>query len=302
MMMNPTIQAQSVIYNNEIPSLLTAIDNMANAVRVEREQRGYIGRVSLCYGDASETPVLTEKQVQAIQNRYKDDLDFHYQFFGFNSGSAKGQNVLGLGSKADYILIMNPDIIVSPRFFVEMLYPFANSNIGIVEARQTPIEHHKQYDPITFETDWATGACALVPTSVFEQIHGYDSDTFFMYCDDVDFSWRVRLLGYQIFYQPLAPVYHAKRLNFNAGWKPTAAEEYYSAEAAILMAHKWSYPERVQKLLWTYEESTNPNHKKAAEHYRQLEREGKLPTPIDPEHKVARFVDGGYYAENRFTL
>ncbi len=302
MMMNPTIQAQSVIYNNEIPSLLTAIDNMANAVRVEREQRGYIGRVSLCYGDASETPVLTEKQVQAIQNRYKDDLDFHYQFFGFNSGSAKGQNVLGLGSKADYILIMNPDIIVSPRFFVEMLYPFANSNIGIVEARQTPIEHHKQYDPITFETGWATGACALVPTSVFEQIHGYDSDTFFMYCDDVDFSWRVRLLGYQIFYQPLAPVYHAKRLSFNAGWKPTAAEEYYSAEAAILMAHKWSYPERVQKLLWTYEESTNPNHKKAAEHYRQLEREGKLPTPIDPEHKVGRFVDGGYYAENRFTL
>ncbi len=302
MMTNPTIQAQSVIYNNEIPSLLTAIDNMANAVRVEREQRGYIGRVSLCYGDASETPVLTEKHVQAIQNRYKDDLDFHYQFFGFNSGSAKGQNVLGLGSKADYILIMNPDIIVSPRFFVEMLYPFANSNVGIVEARQTPIEHHKQYDPITFETDWATGACALVPTSVFEQIHGYDSDTFFMYCDDVDFSWRVRLLGYQIFYQPLAPVYHAKRLSFNAGWKPTAAEEYYSAEAAILMAHKWSYPERVQKLLWTYEESTNPNHKKAAEHYRQLEREGKLPTPIDPEHKVGRFVDGGYYAENRFTL
>lgn len=302
MMIHPIIQAQSVIYNNEIPSLLTAIDNMANAVRVEHEQQGYVGRISLCYGDASEKPVLTDDQVSTIQSRYKDDLDFHYHFFGFNSGSAKGQNLLGLGTNADYILIMNPDIIVSPRFFVEMLYPFDNPKVGIVEARQTPIEHHKQYDPVTMETGWATGACALVPTSVFEEIHGYDSDTFFMYCDDVDFSWRVRLLGYQIYYQPLAPVYHAKRLNSNAGWKPTAAEEYYSAEAAILMAHKWSYPVHVQKLLRAYSESTNPNQKKAAEHYRQLKREGKLPAPIDPEHKVGRFVDGGYYAENRFTL
>ncbi len=301
-MIHPTIQAQSVIYNNEIQSLLTAIDNMANAVRVEREQVGYIGRVSLCYGDASEKPVLTGEQVHAIQERFKDELDFHYQFFGFNSGSAKGQNLLGLEANTDYILIMNPDIIVSPRFFMEMLYPFENHKVGIVEARQTPIEHHKQYNPVTMETEWATGACAMVPTSVFKQIHGYDSDTFFMYCDDVDFSWRVRLLGYQIFYQPLAPVYHAKRLNFNAGWKPTAAEEYYSAEAAILMAHKWSYPGRVQELLRAYSESSNQNHKKAAEHYRQLEREGKLPIPIDPEHKVGRFVDGGYYAENRFTL
>jgi GT2 family glycosyltransferase len=301
MTQHPTIQAQSVIYNNDIPSLLRAIDNMANAVRVEREQCGYIGRVSLRYGDASEKPILTQEQVEAIQKKFEKEIDFNYQVFGFNSGSAKGQNLLGLGTNADYILIMNPDIIVSPRFFIEMIYPFENTAVGLVEARQTPIEHHKQYDPTSMLTDWSTGACSLVPTKVFEAIDGYDSDTFFMYCDDVDFSWRVRLLGYQLYYQPLAPVYHAKRLSHNAAWKPTAAEEYYSAEAAILMAHKWSNPERVKKLLRIYSESANKNLNKAVEHYRQMEREGKLPTPIDPEHKVARFV-GDYYAENRFTL
>lgn len=299
---HPTIQVQSVIYKNEISSLLKAIDNLANAVRIEREQRGFLGKVSLCYGDASDTPVFTDEQLETIKKKFAEDIDFRYKAFGFNSGSAKGHNILGNDLEADYVMIMNPDIIVSPRVFVELMYPFENSKVGMVEARQTPIEHQKQYDVVTMETEWAATACAVIPTEVFKKLKGFDEDTFFMYCDDVDFSWRVRLLGYQIYYQPLAPVYHAKRLNSNAGWQPTAAEEYYSSEAAILMAHKWSYPERVQKLLWTYSESTNPNQKKAAEHYRQLEREGKLPTPIDPEHKVGRFVDGGYYAENRFTL
>ena len=31
-----------------------------------------------------------------------------------------------------------------------------------------------------------------------------------MYCDDVDFSWRVRLLGYKVIYRSDAPVFHAE--------------------------------------------------------------------------------------------
>ena len=298
---NPTLQAQSVIYKNDIPSLMKAIANMANAVRVEREECGYLGRVSLYYGDASDEPVLTEDQVRRINEEFGEYLDFKYTVFGFNSGSARGQNLLGLESDADYILIMNPDVIVSPRFFIEMLYPFQYEGIGLVEARQTPIEHHKQYDPVTMETDWATGACALVPTELFKKINGYDSDTFFMYCDDVDFSWRLRLLGYKLYYQPLAPVYHAKRLTHQAGWKPTKAEQYYSAEAALLMAHKWSNPVRVEHLLQMYQNSENENHEKAVAHFLELRAEGKLPTPLDPEHEVAKFV-GDYYTENRYII
>ena len=53
----PTIQVQSVIYGNEKESLLRAIEALANAVRVEREECGRLGQVTLCYGDATAAPV-----------------------------------------------------------------------------------------------------------------------------------------------------------------------------------------------------------------------------------------------------
>ena len=43
-----------------------------------------------------------------------------------------------------------------------------------------------------------------------------------MYCDDLIFSWRIRLAGYKIIYVPSAIAYHAKKkLAVDGGWKPT---------------------------------------------------------------------------------
>ena len=181
------------------------------------------------------------------------------------------------------------------------MYPFLDEEVGMVEARQTPIEHQKEYDVETLETDWATTACAVFSKALFDELNGFDSETFFLYCDDLDFSWRVRLAGYKIIYQPLAPVFHAKRLSVKASWQPTKAEQYYSAEAALLMAHKWSNPGRVEQLLQVYQNSQNENCEKAAAHFIELRAADKLPEPLDPEHRVAKFI-GDYYTENRYIL
>lgn len=298
---HPAFQAQSVIYNNDIPSLMKAIAALANGVRIERQERGLLGRVSLHYGDASPEPVLRQPQVQKIKEQFGEYLDFEYQVFGFNSGSAKGQNLLAENCRAEYLLIMNPDIIVSPRFLTEIMKPFAEEKVGMVEARQTPVEHHKEYNIETMETDWATGACTAVRTGLFHELGGFDADTFFMYCDDVDLSWRVRLSGYRIIYQPSAPAYHAKRLSAKGQWQTTHAEQYYSAEAAILMAYKWSNPDRVDKLLDLYLAADNEFQNQAAKHFLELKEAGKLPAQLDGEHKVSKFV-GEYYTENRFVL
>ena len=120
-----------------------------------------------------------------------------------------------------------------------------------------------------------------------------------MYCDDLDFSWRLRLAGYKIIYNPRAVVFHAKTLSSAGSWKPTSAEIYYSAEAAILMAHKYSNPVRVEKLLNQFDTSGGTDEKKAASEFRKRKKEGTLPMPIDPEHKIAKFL-GDYYSEMRF--
>lgn len=295
------IRVQSILYKNEKDSLLKAIRALANAVRVSEKNQAPVTGVELYYGDSSDDPIFSEEDVTAVNEQYGDYLKFTYHFFGFNSGSAKGHNTLAEDCRTSYIMIMNPDVIVSPRFFIEIMKPFEKEDVGMVEARQTPIEHQKEYDVETGETGWATTACAVIPFHLFQKLNGFDSDTFFLYCDDLDFSWRIRLLGYKIIYQPLAPVFHAKRLSVSGSWQPTDAEKYYSAEAALMMAYKWSNDERVEYLLNVYGESNDENLKKAVEHFYKMKEEKKLPEQIDKEHKVAEFI-GDYYSENRFIL
>ena len=89
--------------------------------------------------------------------------------------------------------------------------PLKLKEVGMVEARQTPLEHAKEYNTKTGgETEWASTACTVFKTEVYNKINGFDAETFFLYCDDLDFSWRVRLAGYKIIYMPSAIVYHAK--------------------------------------------------------------------------------------------
>lgn len=290
-----SIQMQAVIYHNRKENLIKTLENMHNALCAAHD---LVGRADFVFGDASSTPVLTEADVAELNGRFGDRICLRYTFFNENTGFGKGQNLLGADCHTDYILIMNPDIIVPPTFFKEMLAPFSDPAVGMTEARQTPIEHHKAYDLQTMETGWASLACALVPTSLWNRLRGIDSDSFFMYCEDVDFSWRIRLLGYKIIYCPKAPVYHAKRISAHGHWQPTRSEVYYSAESGLMMAHKWSRPKLKKQLLQRYL-AGDDMHREIAEKFMEKERKGLLPTPIDPKHTVSYFKDG-FYTDNRF--
>lgn len=294
------LQIQSVIYGNEKKNLERTLEYLANAVRVERNEMGTLGRVRMVYGDGTQEPVFSEEEILALREKYHAFFDLDYKVFGFNTGSAKGHNLLAEGCSAEYMLVMNPDVIMAPRCLIELMYPFHDEKVGMVEARQTPVEHPKEYDVETKETSWATTACAVFKADIFRQIHGFDSDSFFLYCDDVDFSWRLRLAGYKIIYNPLAVVYHAKRLDSKGHWEPTKAEIYYSAEAALMMAHKWSNPKQVDLILRSFMNST-PMHKEIAEKFIQKRKEGSLPEPLDPKHEVSKFVEW-HYADYRFIL
>lgn len=299
-----SIQIQSVLYKNEPDALFQALDNIANAIRVDRESDHALSWVSVCYGDASPEAIFSEKTVAEIEERYKNFFEFHYKFFNQNTGTAAGHNRMAESCEADYLQIMNPDVVVSPHLFWNMLEPFTVPELraGMTEARQTPIEHHKEYDPETGVTSWATTALAIFPLKVFHQVGGFDADSFFMYCDDVDFSWMVREAGYQIIYVPSAIAFHAKRLSSTGKWQPTSAEVYYSAEAALFMYQKWSEPERLKKVLSNFLDmpQTAPEHK-AANKFLERKRQGKIPAPRDSRHVVADFVGDGY-GHSRFQL
>lgn len=302
------IRVHSVLFGNEIDRIITTVRHLNRAADLAIAA-GAASSVTLAYGDSSPSPSFSDADIARIRTDCEALADIEYHFFDANLGSAKGHNTLlkkaedevAAGKPVDSVLIMNPDVMLAPDALIEMARPLHDPKTGMVEARQLPIEHPKEYNSLTGETGWATTACALIPLAVCRELNGFDHESFFLYCDDVDFSWRARLAGYKVIYQPSAAVFHDKRLNKDGRWAPTSSERYYSAEAALLMAHKYSRPAIVRDLLRAFEKSPEKHIQLAAENFHQREREKHLPTPIDPKGKVSAF-EGHFYTKHRFEL
>jgi GT2 family glycosyltransferase len=142
-------------------------------------------------------------------------------------------------------------------------------------------------------------ACALFRRQVIDEIGDLDARSFFLYCDDVDYSWRLRLAGYRAIFHPQARVFHDKRLTPSGGIQVGPSEEHFAAEAALILAHKWSRPDLVERFGAALLSGT-PRQREALESFRQRELRGDLPEPIDPDHSVGQFFGDGYWAKPRW--
>jgi GT2 family glycosyltransferase len=295
-----SVQVQSVLYNNEFAAIERAVASLARSAELAITA-GACVKVTLRYGDSSSLPLLTEVDLATLNRVAMGCLTVEYVYFGGNLGSARGHNELASGSDADFLLIQNPDIVVSPRTLENLLAPFALPGVGLTEAKQLPIEHPKEYDTVTGETPWATTACAMIPLPLFRQLNGFDAEAFFLYCDDVDFSWLVREAGYKLLFQPAAVVFHDKRLTSSGQWQASQAEHYYSAEASLILAHKWSRPDLVEEYHRFFEKSGDENQKRAAQVFSERRLKNQLPPPRDGAHKIGQFI-GYNYAKHRYPL
>lgn len=109
---------------------------------------------------------------------------------------------------ASLYVAVNPDGLLHPDA-VGALWRMAQAADGraLVEAMQFPEEHPKPYDPVSFDTPWASGACLAIPRRVHDAIGGFD-EGFFLYCEDVDLSWRARAAGFAVKLCPPALFLH----------------------------------------------------------------------------------------------
>jgi GT2 family glycosyltransferase len=295
-----SVQVQSILYNNTVESAERALASMARSAELAIHAK-VCSRVKVWLGDSSPIRCLSEHDIDVLQKKFEPALELNYRFFGENAGSARGHNLLTENVDTDFLLIQNPDVVVSPRLLVNLLEPFRKPDVGMVEAKQLPIEHPKDYDAITGATGWATTACAMIPVALFKSLEGFDSGSFFLYCDDVDFSWRVRLAGYKVIFNPTAVVFHDKRLSDTGGWQPSSSEHYFSAEAAMILAYKWSREDLADRIHDYFAENGEDYQKKAASEFDSRRSAGRLPKQLDPEHKIAYFSDN-LYTKHRYFL
>ncbi|MPN20099.1 hypothetical protein SDC9_167476 [bioreactor metagenome] len=63
-----------------------------------------------------------------------------------------------------------------------------------------------QYDTV-IDVFWATGACLLIRSELYNQVGGLD-DEFFAHMEEIDLCWRLRSRSFRIVCIPQSEVYH----------------------------------------------------------------------------------------------
>jgi len=179
----------------------------------------------------------TDDSVVFLQQNYPSvKIIFLKQNFGF----AKGYNEALQRVDADYYVLLNSDVEVTPTWLDPMIqlleedeknvacqpkilayhnrqqFEYAGAAGGWMDAYGYPFSRGRvfeiceddrgQYDG-TEEIFWASGAAMVIRSRAFHEAGGFD-DFLFAHQEEIDLCWRLKLAGYRIFCCPDAVVYH----------------------------------------------------------------------------------------------
>lgn len=163
-----------------------------------------------------------------------------------NLGYAKAVNLGIKICKTDFVLVLNPDIIIKDADSIKKMlgYMAENKQIGILGGQLLNVDGSLQYSCRQFynlriilfkrtflgkifrtsklvddflmadwdhqtvrEVDWLLGACMLVRKVAWEDV-GLMDERFFLYFEDVDWCYRMKKKNWQVIYYPFAKFIH----------------------------------------------------------------------------------------------
>jgi GT2 family glycosyltransferase len=148
-----------------------------------------------------------------------------------NLGFAAGANLGARQASGEVLIFLNPDAVAEADALGELARTLRDHAIGIAMPRLRlldrpelmnsagnelhvtglawaggfgrPAEEYRVLRDITY----ASGAAMAVRAELFWELGGF-TEEFFMYQEDLELSWRARLLGLRIVLVPAADVYH----------------------------------------------------------------------------------------------
>jgi hypothetical protein len=95
-----------------------------------------------------------------------------------------------------------------------------------------------------------SGGAGMYSREMLRDLGGFDED-FFMYYEDVDFSFRAQLKGYKCIYVPTALIYHAE--GGSSGLLPRNRNFYFARNSLLVIMKNFPAPLLVKSLpviLW----------------------------------------------------
>lgn len=157
-----------------------------------------------------------------------------------NYGFAEGYNKTLKKIEAEYYILLNSDVEVTPNWTVPLTrFMDANSQVAACQPKLLDANDHSRFEyagacggfidrygyPFcrgrifsTIEKDnhqydtpaeimWATGACLMIRAQDYWSCNGLDG-RFFAHLEEIDLCWRLCLMGKKVYCVPQSYVYH----------------------------------------------------------------------------------------------
>jgi GT2 family glycosyltransferase len=171
-----------------------------------------------------------------------------------NEGFAGGYNWALKSIQADFFVLLNSDVSVTPdwiepiislmlsdekiaacqpkllSYFNPHLFEYAGAAGGYIDALGYPFSRGRIFDVCEADMSqynetqpvfWASGAALFVRAEVFHELGGLDA-SFFAHQEEIDLCWRMQLAGYKVMACPSSVVYHV-----GAGTLPRGGRKVY---------------------------------------------------------------------------
>jgi len=193
----------------------------------------------------------------------------------FNKGFAGGNNVGLSHATGDFLLFLNNDTIVAPGFLEPLVESFQlDPMIGIVcpkikfydDPNLVQYAGFTKMNPFTLRmngigykksdsdiynhpsyTEYAHGCAMMLKREVIDKA-GPMPEEYFLYYEELDWSYRIKNLGYKIYYQPLSMVLHKESMSTKKG---STLKTYYMNRNRILFMRK-NYPIYLKVISFLY--------------------------------------------------
>ncbi len=166
-----------------------------------------------------------------------------------NVGVSKGLNIGIRNANGEFIVLLNNDLIVAPKWLDYLFEAYHNNGNGLYQPKFLKMKDRSiidsagnlinifgfgfsrekgkkdilRYNDIE-EIGFAAGTCLFCSKEIFDKVGLFD-EKLFAYNEDLDLGWRARLQNYRSFYVPKSIVYH----HGSAQWK-WSGEKFYLLE------------------------------------------------------------------------
>lgn len=206
----------------------------------------------------------TDNSIAILEKEFSEirviRLDKNYGFCG-------GYNRALQQVESKYFVLLNSDVEVTPDWLMPMAdlletntsiaaiqpkilswhkkayFEYAGAGGGFIDWLGYPFCRGRLFESIekdegqyndNREIFWATGACLMIRSDVYNSLGGLDED-FFAHMEEIDLCWRIRRSGHKVFYTGQSTVFHVGGGTLS---KSNPRKTYYNFRNGLFLLYK----------------------------------------------------------------